>query len=457
VQVVPELMEAGTGTVKWQQSFDTEVADVFAVQSQIATRVAGALGVALGGAEAQEIAERPTANVESYKVFLRGRAAPSGSPAGRREAATFYEQAVALDSTFALAWSALSIAMTRIHINDAPSEVNKKRARDALERSRALDPNGARTHLAAARYLYGIEHELDAASKEMDVALQAAPRDAEVLSFAATLDEDRGDLAAAKAKLERAREADPRSVFTLQRLTQLYGRLQQPVDMENVASAWVAVTPTDPTAVQQLAMSFAMRGDLDGARAAIQRALAQGASAPEVAANFAGREEVAWILAERERGLVFRLTPAAFDNDRAFWGQSLATAYWQEGDVARARAYADSALAESAAQARTNPKDGQLVGLYALMLGYLGRTSEARAASAQSLAVADRKSVQYWYEQLLAARTELALGDTARALDHLEQAVKTGSYINGRWLGVDPMWTSLKGNPRFEQLRQLKP
>jgi hypothetical protein len=58
---------------------------------------------------------------------------------------------------------------------------------------------------------------------------------------------------------------------------------------------------------------------------------------------------------------------------------------------------------------------------------------------------------------MLAARTELVLGDTLRALDHLEQAVKTGSYLNGRWLGIDPMRKSLKGHPRFEQIRQLKP
>jgi hypothetical protein len=77
--------------------------------------------------------------------------------------------------------------------------------------------------------------------------------------------------------------------------------------------------------------------------------------------------------------LLLRLTPASFENDRAWWSQSLATAWWQRGDKARARAYADSALAPSAAQLAAAPDDPQLRALYAVMLAYLGRRAEARA------------------------------------------------------------------------------
>ncbi len=67
---------------------------------------------------------------------------------------------------------------------------------------------------------------------------------------------------------------------------------------------------------------------------------------------------MSWIMEDNDRQLVFRLTPQAFDNDRAWWGQSLATAYWQAGDTARARAYADSAMAESKRQADDSPATG---------------------------------------------------------------------------------------------------
>ena len=72
VQVSPELIDVRTGASKWQQSFDADVTDVFQVQSTIATQVAGALGVALGGKEQQQLAERPTKNLAAYDVYLKG-------------------------------------------------------------------------------------------------------------------------------------------------------------------------------------------------------------------------------------------------------------------------------------------------------------------------------------------------------------------------------------------------
>ena len=82
---MPELIDAGSGDVKWQQSFDTDITDVFEVQSQIATRVAGALGVALGGSEQQQLTKRPTDNVEAYQLYLKGRAVQGADPASLRE------------------------------------------------------------------------------------------------------------------------------------------------------------------------------------------------------------------------------------------------------------------------------------------------------------------------------------------------------------------------------------
>ena len=114
VQVVPELIDARTGSVKWQQSFDNDITDVFEVQSQIASRVAGALGVALAGGEKQEVTSRPTANVAAYQLYLKARAIPRGDLASLREQIAFLEQAVALDSTFFDAWTPLSIANSRL-------------------------------------------------------------------------------------------------------------------------------------------------------------------------------------------------------------------------------------------------------------------------------------------------------------------------------------------------------
>ena len=452
VQVVPELIDARSGDVKWQQSFDTDITDVFEVQSQIATRVAGALGVALGGTEQQQVARRPTDNVEAYQLYLKGRAVQGADPASLREAMAYLEQAVALDSTFGDAWSALSITASRLYSNGFASPEIARRAKEALDRTVTLDPDAAKTHLAASRYNSLVGKNRDLARGEMDLALRAAPTDAEVLSAAGLADMGGGDLGSALAKLERAREIDPRSYITLYSLSQVYVYLGRAADAEATASTALLVRPGDLNAIQWVAIARVAQGKMDEARAGIRSAIESGVPAPAIAAHFAGFQETSWMLEDRERQLVFRLTPSAFDNDRAFWGQSLSTAYWQHGEPLKARAYADSALAGSKAQAEASPKDAQLTVLYGLMLAYAGKAAEARAAYGRALTLDLSAAVQHNYILLNAARTELVLGNQARALDFIEEIRKYGGFLTPQYLAVDPTFASLKGNPRFEKL-----
>ncbi len=452
VQVVPELIDANSGDVKWQQSFDTDITDVFEVQSQIATRVAGALGVALAGNEQQQLTRRPTDNVEAYQLYLKGRAIQGADPASLRESAGYLEQAVALDSVFADAWASLCMQLSRLYSNGFASPVTAQRAKEALERTVTLDPDAARTHLASARYNLLVAKNAELSRGEMDLALRAAPTDAEVLSAAGLSDMGAGDLGSALAKLERAREIDPRSYITLYSLSQVYDYLGRPADGEATASAALLVRPGDLNAIQWVAIARVAQGKLDEARAGIRTAIESGVAAPAIAAHFAGYQETAWILEDRERQLVFRLTPSAFDNDRAFWGQSLAMAYWQAGDPQKARAYADSALALSKSQAEENPNDAQLQVLYGVVLAAAGKAAEARQQLARAVALGPTATTQSRYVRLNGARIETILGDKAKALDALEAMRKEGGLLTPQWLSVDPTFASLKNEARFKEL-----
>lgn len=452
--MVPELIDARTGSVKWQQSFDNDITDVFEVQSQIATRVAGALGVALGGGEKQEITNRPTANLAAYQLFLKARVSQSVDLPTLRQTASYLEQAVALDSTFSDAWAELSIANTRIYINGAPSADVSRRSKEALDKAIAINPQGAKTHLAAARYYANVVNNLDMADAEMGLALVAAPNDADVLSAAAIADQRHGDTVSALAKLERAREVDPRSFLTLSRLAQLYGYIGRPADAAEAYAAVLLITPTDLTAIQGRVMDLMRAGKTDEARAALRAAMDAGVAAPALAAQFSGRLETAWILDDATRQLVFRLTPTAFDNDRAWWSQALAIAYWQQGDSARARVYADSSLATSRQQAEAAPDDAQLEVLYGLMLALAGHPAEARASATRALALPTNPTLNRIrpYVVLNAARIEIALGNKARAIEYLELLEKESGLRAGDFLTADPIMQSLKGNPRYDAL-----
>ena len=115
VQVTPELVEVrkeGAPESRWQQRYEVELTDVFKVQADIASRVAAELGVVLARRDEKKLAERPTANVDAYDAYLKGEEAfglgtLQDLPRLLRSIG-HYERAVALDPSFALAWSALS-------------------------------------------------------------------------------------------------------------------------------------------------------------------------------------------------------------------------------------------------------------------------------------------------------------------------------------------------------------
>ncbi len=452
VQVVPELIDARTGDVKWQQTFDpNDMSDIFAVQSQIATRVAGALGVALGGTTERDLAVKPTSNPEAYQLYLKGRAITGIDPSSMREAIGYLEQAVALDSAFADAWALLSMSNTRLYANGLKSAEVSARAHESLDRAVSLAPNTALTHLAAARYYLLVDINEARAREEMDLALRISPSDPDVLSSAGLMDLNQGNLGSALAKLERAREMDPRSYATTYNLATTYLNLGRLSDAEAAYAAAVILRPTDKNAIAYLATMHVARGDLDGAHAVLKASVAAGLSLPALAGQLAGYQEISWMLDETDRAVVFRLTPAAFDNDRAWWGQSLATANMQAGDKVRARAYADSSLATSAAQAKATPDDAQLAVLYGQMLAYTGHAAEARAEISRAFHM-KLTLTNTTYVRIVAARSELALGNQSGALDQLEWLHRAPFYFTSAWLQLDPTFASLKGNPRFEAM-----
>ncbi len=453
VRVSPELVQvSGNAPISlWQQPFDADPADVFAVQAQIASQVAAALGTELGSREQHELARSPTSNSAAYDLYLKGQALSSPDAGTSRQAAQSYEQAVALDSTFVDAWAQLGRAMLRVYVNGSRDPGASGRAREAVMRALALDSSSVAA-LTAAATMYRTAGLEDPAKAETMVAkaLRIAPNDAQVLRLAGVMAMDAGKFTEAVATLERARKVDPRSPGILGILQQAYVFKHRYDDARAAGTAALASAPDDLNLLEYQVMTHLAQGDLAGGQAEIRSAIDRGVAAPAIVAFFAGYRELSWALDQRGQQLLFRLTPVAFDNDRAWWGQSLATASWERGDRAAARAYADSALALSAAQLAASPRDAQLHALQALMLAYLGRADAARSEIARAMALSTTSDRAYL--SMLGVRVSLALGDTGHALDGIEWLLKQPSPMTQAWLRIDPTFRSLRGNPRFEQL-----
>ena len=452
IAVRARLVASQTGEAYWQHEYGAALRDVFALQRDVAAGAAGGLGLAAVNVLPASDSTRPTDNVDAYLLFLKARSLTSRDPPTLRESVGILEQAISLDDKFAEAWALLSVKSSALYTNGSRDPVVAARAKEAYEHAIALDPNGHHGLVAKARYQVNVGADPNGARETLDRALRIAPTDAEALTMSGNLEVDQGNLGTSLSNLERARDVDPRSFNVLINLSIAYQYLGRTQDAIEAAKALVAGAPGNLQAAARLAMTYAGAGDRKGAEDAWRQLLADGVTPPALAAYFAGYNELAFLLDDQERAILFRLTPAAFDNDRAWWGQTLATAYWQQGDTVHARIYADSSLAPSRVQVEASPRDPQLHGLYGLMLAYLGRAKEARAEFAFVLQPSSSNFTQYSYNTLNAAKGELALGEKDRALDILEGLLKRGHYVTRAWLQIDPTFASLKGYPRFETL-----
>ncbi|HEX5633478.1 MAG TPA: protein kinase, partial [Gemmatimonadales bacterium] len=455
MQFVPKLLDVRSGKVLWEQRFDTGEDQIVGVPAAIALKTAEELGIALKPEEQAALGYRPTENAQAYRAFLRATQITGNDPETSREAIREYEQAVALDSQFAEAWARLSARCANLFVNRYRDPALAARSKEALDRAVALRPDAFITRRARFNYLSSIEGDLAAARAELDQLLRSAPNDAAVLASSAGFDLEQGDLGTALSKLERARELDPRSVGTMSNLATLYTFLDRGTDAVRTAEALVATAPQSVEPLHTLVVAHLSNGDLAGARAAIKAAVGRGIPATRVAAQLAGFQEIGFALEEPDQQLALRLTPSAFDNDRAWWGQTLSTLHWQRGEMALAKAYGDSALAPTRALVASSPDDMQLHSLLALVLAYTGRADEARAEIRRALPIPGDYSFRM-YVLFNAAKVEMALGDKEAAVGYLEQVLKNGYSSTRKWLQIDPTFASLKGHPRFEQLLQGK-
>ena len=460
VQVSPELIEVGSGqkpTTRWQQPFDATITDVFKVQADIASLVAQALDVALGATTQQQLAAKPTQNLPAYDAFLRGEAVSQGmnvnDPPSLRQAAAAYEQAVALDSTFALAWAQLARTRASLYFMSTPTPAGAEAARQASLRVSAIAPNSPEAHLALSMYYSQVLSDIPRAFAEDSTALTLAPRNPEMLAQVAVGEYRQGRWDAARAHLEQASQLDPRSVATARRLGVVYFYTRQYPKAREAFDRALALAPTNLDAIEWRAQLPLAEGDLAGARATL-KTVPKDVDATALIVYFANYQDLMWVLDDAQQVRLLGLTPSAFDGDRFAWGHILAQTYMLRGDLAKARVYADSARITVEEQLRATPNDAQRHVLYGLTLAYLGRKADAiregeLGVSLQPLSK-DAYNGAYFQHQL--ARIYIVVGEYDKALDQLEPLLKIPYYLSPGWLKIDPNFDPIRNHPRFKRL-----
>jgi eukaryotic-like serine/threonine-protein kinase len=459
VRVSPELIDVSSSSTRWQQPFDAALTDVFQVQGEIAGKVARALDVALGESERERIEVRPTRNLAAYDAFLRGEEASDRmstfDPPAIARAAAAYEQAVALDSTFAPAWARLSQARSNIYTNGVPTPAGADQARRAAERALALAPDRPEGRLALGDYYTQVLTDYPKALEQYTLGQRVAPTNAELLTSAALAEQAVGRWEAALEHLQRAQSLDPRSPSTARRLAVTLLWLRRYPEALAASDRAVGLAPTNLSILEGKALNYLAQGDLAGAREVL-RAPVRDVDPTALVAFVANYWDLFWALSDDQQQLLLRLTPTAFGDDRFVWAHSLAQTYSLRGDAARARAYADSGRMAVEAQLQATPQDPQRTVLHGLALAYLGRNADAvrEGERAGTLLPISRDAYTGPYIQHQLARIYVRVGLPERALEILEQLVKIPYYLSAGMLRIDPEWKPLHNNPRFQRLVQ---
>jgi TolB-like protein/Flp pilus assembly protein TadD len=272
VRIAVALIKSRDGINVWSETYDRELKDIFAVQSEIAGAVAKQLKVALLGNNGQS-AQLTTAatpsnqNVEAYNALLQGNFYYNRLTAeDTRKAIGYYQEAIRLDPRYALAYAKLSDAAVALatHYNGrvAPREVEElvATARASVKRSLELDPNHAGAHSARGAILENVDFNFAEAEAEYRRALELAPQNAAETSNLATLMSELGRLDEADALAQRAITLEPlraRTHFDLSRNLTALGRYDE---AEAAVSKAIELQPQAAASYSWLAIIQILRG-----------------------------------------------------------------------------------------------------------------------------------------------------------------------------------------------------
>jgi TolB-like protein len=460
VRVNPELVRVERGaapTTKWQQPFEASLTDIFQVQADIADRVASALNVALGDSVRHELAARPTESLAAYDAYLKGEAASQAmaaqDPASLRRAIGFYQQAVAMDSGFVLAWAQLARARAVLYVNATPTPELAAQARYATERAQALGPERPEGQLALGEYYRDVIVDNRKALEAFERGLKLSPTNVDLLVSATLPEQALGRWQSALEHLKRAAELDPRSGNTARRMARVLTFLRRYPEAQAAAERGLAIAPTSLTMIEERAMVSLAQGDLAGARSVI-RAAAALVDPRELVAFFGTYLDLFWALDDTQQQLLLTLPLSSFDNDRLLQSIVRAQTYALRKDLTRTAVYADSARLATEEQLRATPQDGQRRVVRGLALAYLGRKAEAIAEGKRGVALlpVSRDALAGTYIQHQLIRIYLLVGEPEQALDQIEALLKVPYYLSPGWLTIDPTFEPLRRHPRFRRL-----
>jgi serine/threonine-protein kinase len=469
IRVNAQLIDARNDAHLWAQTYDRDLADVFAIQSEIAKAIADQLQAKLSPIEKKAIEQPPTIDLAAFDLYSRAKSllVAENALATRepdvRKAIELLDEAVKRDPSFFDAYCQLAWAHENLYAvfgsDHTPARVALAEA--ALQAATRLRPDAAETHLARAQFLYYGRRDYAGALAELESVRRALPNDPRVFELTGYILRRRGDQEEGLRNLQRAVELDPRNLNTLQQIALSYQCLGRYAEAIAALDRALSIVPDDVgTRATRDSFYLFWRGDTRPLHQTIDSILAQGPSAIASAAD----NWFACALAERDSAAAERALVALGDN--VCWNEGTINLSHRFGegllarmtkDEARARTAFEAARAQQEKIVQAQPDYGPTLCVLAMIDAALGRKDLALEEGRRAIALMPLEKDVYDGSSVLQyfAIAAAWAGEKELALQQLETGLRApaaSSMLSYGALKLHPLWDPLRGDPRFEKI-----
>src|SRR5213075_54899 len=266
VRVNVQLIDANTDEHVWANDYDGDVTDVFAIQTDLAQKIANELRAKLSPTEKAQIERKPTENSDAYLAFVEGHdllTRPDRLRPDTEKAEQLFERATRLDPNFAGAFAALGWVEDWMYHTFDPTSARKAKARAAAEEALRLEPDLPEAHLALGFYHYYCERDYQRALDEFAIARKRLPNSADVYLAIAAIQRRQGKWAESTANMEKAASLSPKDSFLLLNLADNYRATDDFENADRLFDRAIEVAPNSVSARTGKAMlAVDLKGDL---------------------------------------------------------------------------------------------------------------------------------------------------------------------------------------------------
>jgi TolB-like protein/Flp pilus assembly protein TadD len=460
VRVNVQLIDASNDEHIWAEDYDRDLTDVFAIQTDLAQKIASALQAKLSPNEKARLDHRPTQNPEAYLLFVQAH-----DYANRAEmfhdtslkAEPLFEQAIKLDPTFAAAFAGLSMVESWVYHNSDPVPSRREKARLNAEEALRLQPDLPEGHLALGfSYYYG-DRNYERALAEFDIARGGLPNESQAYLAIGSIQRRQGKWAESNANLEKAATLDPKNINVAINLCFSYVAQRNFETADKFLDRVIAGSPQafQPRALKGF-MAVLWKGDLGAAEKVFSSTPPE--SDPEGLITWAR----AWILT------LERKLPDALQVLEGFRGETMftnttapcpkafveGTIHLLQGDKTKAQPELEHARLVSEKLLREAPEDSARHGQHGLILAAMGQKQEAIAEGKRAVELLPESQDALDGPQATANLAQIyawtgEFDEAFRLLDHL---FAVPSNLTVPMLKLDPAWDPLRQDPRYQAL-----